>query len=256
MKIVTWNLRCVWMLGDGVNSFIHRAGMIYQKIAQEKPDIIAFQEVVDESREYLMKLFPEYEFFGSFRSPAYGDKGLYTAYRKDKLALLRSDVFWLSPTPYVAGSRYEQQSIYPRICVMTELRNKENNEIFRLYNVHLDHEPTDAKALGIATVLAQIDRRNAEGNVPTILCGDFNEMPQGAAIRLVNERSDFQDFTTAIETTFHDFGRRTEACKIDYIYVSKQWWGRVEETKAWKDCYSGIYLSDHYPICMQLKEGK
>jgi hypothetical protein len=132
MKIVTWNLRCVWMFGDGVNSFIHRAGMIYQKIESEKPDVIAFQEVVKESLDYLVKLFPEYEFFGSLRSEDYAYEGLYTAYRKDKFALLRSDIFWLSPEPYKAGSRFEEQSIYPRICVVTELRNKQNNEIFRL----------------------------------------------------------------------------------------------------------------------------
>jgi endonuclease/exonuclease/phosphatase family metal-dependent hydrolase len=181
-------------------------------------------------------------------------EGLYTAYRKDKFSLLGSDIFWLSPTPYEAGSRYERQSIYPRICVMTELRNKGNNEIFRLYNVHLDHEQEEARILGLTSVFAHIDRCNSKKNEPTILCGDFNAEPQETAVCIANERVDFKDFTTEFETTYHDFGRLPKACKIDYIYVSKQWWERVEETRIWDDCCSGIYLSDHYPICMKLKE--
>lgn len=254
MKIVSWNLRCVWSSGDGVNSFIHRAGMIYQKIETEKPDVIAFQEVVQESLDFLTKLFPEYEFFGSFRSEDYAYEGLYTAYRKDRFALIRSDVFWLSPEPYKAGSRYETQSIYPRICVMTELRNKQNNEIFRLYNVHLDHEPNNARLLGLTSVFTHIDKRNAEMNVPTVLCGDFNSEPHEDVIRFANSRVDFKDFTTQFETTYHDFGRKTTACKIDYVFLSKQWWERVEESKLWQDCHEGIYLSDHYPVCVKVRE--
>ena len=44
MKIVTFNLDCCWDGAEGINSFIHRAGMIYERINAEKPDIIAFQE--------------------------------------------------------------------------------------------------------------------------------------------------------------------------------------------------------------------
>ena len=253
MKIVSWNLRCVWNSGDGINAFIHRAGMIYEKIKTEKPDVIAFQEVVKESLEYLTKLFPEYEFFGSFRSADYAYEGLYTAYRKDIFTLLRSVVFWLSPNPYEAGSRFEDQSPYPRLCVMTELRDKQNNEIFRLYNVHLDHEPNTARLLGLTTVFTHIDNRNELMNAPTVLCGDFNSEPHEEVIQFANSRTDFKDFTSQFETTFHDFGRRT-ACKIDYVFISKDWWGRVEESKLWDDCHEGIYLYDHYPVCVQVQE--
>ena len=45
MKVVTYNIRCVWDTCDGINNFIHRAGMIYDKILEEKPDLIGFQEM-------------------------------------------------------------------------------------------------------------------------------------------------------------------------------------------------------------------
>ena len=37
MKIVSFNLRCVWQ-GDGINAFIFRAGMIYDKIMRDQAD--------------------------------------------------------------------------------------------------------------------------------------------------------------------------------------------------------------------------
>ena len=123
MKIVTWNLRCLWS-GDGINAFLHRAGMIYEKIDREKPEIIAFQEVVAESLTFLRKIFPEYIFLGQMRSENYDGEGLYTAVRKDIFDVLGGETFWLSPTPYIAGSRFEKQSDCPRICVYTLVRHK------------------------------------------------------------------------------------------------------------------------------------
>ena len=67
MKIVTWNLRCIWSGYDGIYSFVHRAGIIYDKIMMEMPDVIGFQEVTVDSLQLMKRMLPEYEFFGSFR---------------------------------------------------------------------------------------------------------------------------------------------------------------------------------------------
>ena len=53
IKIVTFNLRCVWNGVDAQNSFVHRAGLIWEKVNEEKPDVIAFQECVPQSVEIL-----------------------------------------------------------------------------------------------------------------------------------------------------------------------------------------------------------
>lgn len=53
MKVVTYNLSCDWDSCDGINSFIHRAGMIYERLDAEMPDIIAFQEVVPKSIRFF-----------------------------------------------------------------------------------------------------------------------------------------------------------------------------------------------------------
>ena len=46
LRIVTFNLRCVWQGHDGINDFIHRAGMVYDKIMLVLPDVILFQEMI------------------------------------------------------------------------------------------------------------------------------------------------------------------------------------------------------------------
>ncbi len=253
MKIVTWNLRYIWKERDGVNSFVHRAGLIYEKIIAETPDILAFQEVTEKSRDYLIKLFPEYEFFGTLRSENYEGEGLYTAFRKDTFTLMSGDIFWLSPTPHKAGSRFANQSINPRICVVSKLRDIKTNEIFRVYNVHLDDLSDEARQIGLNAVLKTIDQNNADEKLPVVLLGDFNAKPDSNTVQLASFRGDLVDVTTAFETTFHGFGTRNEKEKIDYIFLDKQWESRVLKTELWTDCCAGIYLSDHYPICTIIK---
>ena len=63
VKIVSFNLRCVWK-GDGINAFIFRAGMIYDKIMREMPDVLAFQEMSVDHLKLLQRMLPEYDFCG------------------------------------------------------------------------------------------------------------------------------------------------------------------------------------------------
>ena len=56
MNIVTYNIRCVYKQMDGINSFIHRIGPMFEKINEEKPDGIGFQEVLSPHLTVLEKL--------------------------------------------------------------------------------------------------------------------------------------------------------------------------------------------------------
>ena len=101
MKIVTFNLRHVYD-GDGINSLAHRAVLIYDKIKEEKPDVVAFQEMREKPLEVFEQLFGnEYIFAGQLREENYSDEGLYTMIRKESMQLLGFETIWLSPTPYV-----------------------------------------------------------------------------------------------------------------------------------------------------------
>ena len=254
MKIVTWNIRSKWDAQDGINECMHRAGFVYEKIMREKPDVIAFQEVTQPIYDCLVRLLPEYDFFGTLRNQDYSGEGLFTAVRKEKCALLGLDIFWLSPTPYTAGSCFEEQSGCPRICVMTKIRNKSTNEVIRVLNTHLDHMFEQARVNGLQCIFGYLDGYAKTDDLPIVLLGDFNAQKDSESIQSIARNTSLVEVTNAIETTYHQFGKKTENYKIDYVYVAPCLVGRTENVVCWTDERHGIYLSDHYPVCATLKE--
>lgn len=219
-----------------------------KKIMKEMPEVILFQEIRAEHLELLKRMLPEYDFYGHFREKDYSGEGLYTAVLKSRIQLLGLDSYWLSPTPYVAGSRFENQSEYPRICISTKLRDKKTGKIFKALNVHLDHISDEARIEGIKLILDRAAKERECEDIPFIIGGDFNAEPHSETIRYCNEykKIELHDITDKIDTTFHDFG--AAAIKIDYIYVTKNILPYVKSAGFWDDSNVGVYLSDHYPV--------
>ena len=254
MKIVTFNIRCVYYgKVDGINSFAYRAVGVADKINAEKPDVVGFQEIKADILSVLERLLPDYLFVGQLRDADYKGEGVYTAIRKESVALLGLETIWLSPTPYLPGSRFENQSEYPRICVATKLRFKESGRILRVFNLHLDHISDEARVLGIEAAFKFAD--SFEDGADRVFLGDFNATPDSKTIAFCNDR--LVDITNKIPASFHNFGKTEHyaaGTKIDYIYVPDHLANSVSEVYAWEDEKNGIYLSDHYPICATWEE--
>ena len=255
IKVVTFNARCVYFdktgESDGVRSFIFRAGYIYDKIQNENPDIILFQEFFKGHLDIMKKLLCEYEFFGHFRGEDFSGEGVYTAVKREKFQILGIDSYWLSPTPYTPGSRYENQSECPRTCLTIKVRDIVSGKIFRVLNTHLDHVSDEARILGIKQILEHLCKENTEDKIPCIIGGDFNAKPLSETITYCNnfDKIKLFDITDNIPVTFHNWGKMQE--KIDYIYVSEDLKDKVQSVYAWEDEIYGMYLSDHYPVCAQ-----
>ncbi len=260
IKVVTFNARSVYFdkdnSYDGIRSFVFRAGFIYDKIHSEMPDIILFQEFRKEHLVIMQRLLCEYEFIGHFRNADYDGEGVYTAVKKNRIQVLGFDSYWLSPTPYVAGSRYENQSDCPRTCLTVKVRDIENGMVFRVLNTHLDHISDEARILGIKQILNCACDETDEDNIPFILGGDFNAAPESDTIKYCSEfdRIKLFDITKNIDVTFHDWGKRK--AKIDYIYVTAKFADRVKYVYTWDDEVYGMYLSDHYPVCVEFSDDK
>ncbi|MBQ8403057.1 MAG: endonuclease/exonuclease/phosphatase family protein [Clostridia bacterium] len=250
-KIVTFNIRNPWS-GDGMNAFMHRLGLVYDKITEEMPDVIAFQEMMPKQKTVLERLLPEYAFCGQPRNADYTGEGLYIALKKDVWDTVAYETFWLSPTPHVAGSRFSVQSEYPRICNAVQIRNRGNGKMLRVFNVHLDHACPEARVEGIKCVLEKVRETNARLVLPTVILGDFNSEPNSKTIAVLGEHAcpEFFDVTSGILRTNHDFGRNlaTSPVKIDYIYATRELANACECARVWDECHAGIYLSDHYPV--------
>ena len=248
MKIVTFNVRCSWD-GDGINSILHRAGGIVEKIRKEKPHVICFQECTDKIFNWLNGALWEYHLVFNQRNADRKGEGLATALRKDSAQLLGLDAFWLSPTPELPGSRYEEQSNCPRICQCVTVRCE--NRIFRVYNVHLDHQGELARKLGMDAVLQRIAKDQAIQAFPLFLLGDFNATPEEAPLRSCASFG-LVELTAPIDYTFHFYGKQPAPYKIDYIYTDASTAEKEYSVAPWDDVADGIWLSDHFPLAVEI----
>ena len=171
----------------------------------------------------------------------YRGESCLVAYRKDRFELVNFTTRFLSDTPTVAGSRYENsdQSKCPRLFAHAEL-SAEGEETFHFINTHLDHKGAGARTLGMKQILAYAEELSGK----MILTGDMNAKPDEECIRLA-KAAGLQDTTAEISHTFHGFGRVTENCKIDYIFTDADFSDakRVED-----EAENGVYISDHYPL--------
>ena len=249
MQIVTFNLRCCWDDVDKENTFVSRAGGILLKIEQEKPDVICFQEATDLNIAFLRKHLRDYYIIFNSRMPDLTGEGLAIAYNMEKAELFGLDVFWLSDTPDVPGSRFEIQSECPRVCQVALLKS-ESGKLFRICNVHLDHESDEARILATKQILKFFGKIDL--SIPFFIMGDFNALPDSKTIKYFSEYKSIPivDLTKDIEVSYHGFGTVCE--KIDYIFTSTDTSSLTEGITVWNDEKNGRYLSDHYPITLKI----
>ena len=239
LKIVTFNLRCN-IKGDGINMFDIRKGLILDKITNERPDIIGFQELLPSMRGFLRKHLTEYTIVGRSRSEDYTGEHVDIAFRTETIDIFELEYFWLSPTPDIPGSRYEEQSSCPRITTAGIFKHVGSKTPFRVYNTHLDHVGEGARVLGMKQILDRI-----VFDMPVFVTGDMNALPDSDAIRIA--RNKLTDLTENITSSFHGYGKHDNH-KIDYIFSDFKTAINPFETVAWTDEVNGVYLSDHYPL--------
>lgn len=260
ISIVSYNLRCIWDKYDGINSFINRAGTVLEKIDKTKPDIICFQECIRKQCDFFRKYLSDYTIIYNQRKADYSGEGLAVALKKDVIELYGLDVFWLSDTPRVPGSRFEIQSECPRICQSLTVYDRRQSKMLKVYNVHLDHVSDEARLLGIKQLLNYAVNRE-ETSMPLFILGDFNALPGSKTIEYCDnfDALPIVDLTRETGGTFHAFGNvendpaYATPIKIDYIYADKETAQKPHSVELWKDENNGIYLSDHYPVSLKIE---
>lgn len=247
IKTVTFNLKC-----DSESGFNRRFASALKRIGTEHPDIIGFQEALPHMQKRIEEQLKEYCVVGFGRESDFGGESNCVAYLKDRYRLFGLDQFWLSPTPYMPGTRFAEQSSCPRICISVILKHCDRFLPFRVYNTHLDHISENARMQGISQILERIKTDNEKWPLNTILTGDMNAEPDTQVISQILSFSAFplKDTTAAIKNTFHDFGKLTRDCKIDYIFTDEC--SENSSPYIWDDYTDGLFLSDHYPVAVDI----
>lgn len=249
MKLVTFNIRCDYNQ-DGKNSFCYRKPYILNKLNKERPDIICFQEVLPHVATWLKENLTDYYILGCGRDEGLEDEQTAIAFNKFQYQLIQMNTFWLSNTPLVPGSRYENQSICPRTCTEVVIQDLKTKEIFRIVNTHLDHEGSEARVLGMQQILEYLNQVTLFKKSTIILTGDFNAYPNDPEVTMISKVGKLNDLTTGIEATYHEFGTLAKNTKIDYIFASPH--VICKHKQCWTDEEEGVFLSDHYPVCVEI----
>lgn len=252
LNITTFNIRRD-VDADGINRFSCRQEHILKAIKKYDSDMIAFQEVLPNAYEWLKEtLSSKYTVVGCGRSESLSDEHMLLSFKNNKYDMLEMTTKWLSDTPDIPGSRFEKQSLCPRICTKFVLRDISESKVFSVYVTHLDHEEEYARVQGLKQIIADMESDRKKYNRPAILVGDFNEPSSTFDINEITKNFDLSltDAAKDSGTTFHNYGDDKCTVKIDYIFTTDEF-EHIDVTK-WEDCDNGVYLSDHYPVSVTL----
>ena len=249
MKLVTFNIRYDTP-GDGENCFCYRQPLILRAIAEKRPDILCFQEILPHVKSWLKDSLPDYYVVGCPRGEALDGEQVSVAFRKDGWQLLEMRSFWLSETPFVPGSRYPGQSDCPRICTEVLLQEESAGRVLRVFNTHLDHVGVEARERGLKQILRRAEEAELFPEAPVILTGDFNAEPDSPEMAMLRQTPGWIHLTEGIGVTYHGFGKARSPAQIDYILLRGSL--QCKSVQKWTEEENGVFLSDHYPICVEL----
>jgi endonuclease/exonuclease/phosphatase family metal-dependent hydrolase len=255
LRVVSYNLRYD-NPADGPNAWPNRIDRIVAFVRFYEPDVLGVQEALRSMLDSLQIRLPGYRWVGVGRADGH-DNGEFSAifYRIDRLKLLESRTFWLSPTPNLPGSKGWDAAI-ERICTWARLQDRHTHQTFFVFNTHLDHEGAQAR-LESARLLHRVISEYAP-TAPVILIGDFNTTEGSSPYIALTGDGLLYDALHRAEsghygphTTWNGFQTLKPGQRIDFIFVTKN--VRVLRHAILVDLdETGRFASDHLPVLAEV----
>jgi endonuclease/exonuclease/phosphatase family metal-dependent hydrolase len=251
---MTFNLRYDTP-SDSTNAWPHRRDWVAALIRFHAPDAIGVQEALVHMLTDLDARLPDFARVGVGRADGRAG-GEFSAilYRPDRLELLTSGTFWLSPTPNVAGSKGWDAAI-ERIVTWAQFRDRRTRCRHVHLNTHFDHVGEQARRESARL----IRRRIAADGMPVVVTGDLNADPASEPYRIltrdtiVSTSPPLRDAFAASRdghygptSTWTAFRAIEPGRRIDYVLVSPQ--VRVLKHAILPDSWDGRFPSDHLPV--------
>lgn len=244
---------------DGKQNWHHRKENVVRMINFYDLDIIGMQEVLVSQLNYLKVNLKQYNTVGVGREDG-KEKGEFAPifYREDRFEVLKSGTFWLSETPEKVSKGWDAS--LERIATWAVFKDKATGKEFIFMNTHFDHIG-DIARLESAKLLKQRSIELA-GDLPLILSGDFNLVPESEAIKTLIEpdgantlfnASSVASFTYGPNWTSSGFDNRPFQARkvIDYIFVKGV--EKVNRYAVFSEMLNDIFLSDHCPVFAEIK---
>ena len=236
MKIMSFNIKNDTRFFN--NSNIRLKGFI-DIIINEKPDIICLQElnynIKNRLEKILIKNNMNYNFYGDSRFRNNKRLDEYNSILvKSKINVLKTITYSLSNTPLEPLTRFDGDN-YPRIITFIELDN------YNIYNTHLEHKNHNNKLLQLNCISKIVNN-----NKPIIITGDFN-----LDTKYLNDfckKNNLINTTNDIDYTYNYNNIKKH---LDHILVDKNI--KYKNIKKYDIHYKRIFISDHYPISIEIE---
>ena len=258
---MTFNLR-LDLASDGPNAWPFRRDWVAALVRFHAADVLGVQEALAPMLGDLDARLPGFSRVGVGRADGRSG-GEFSAifYRTERLALLGTGTFWLSPTPEVPGSKGWDAAI-ERVATWARFRDRRTGCVYVHLNTHFDHIGEQARQESARLIRRRLTALASD--VPAIVTGDLNTDPQSVAYRifvhdtiagaLAPLRDGFvvsRDPHYGPTSTWTAFKAIEPGRRIDYVLVSPS--VDVLSHAILPDSWDGRFPSDHLPVIAALR---
>ncbi|KZP20717.1 DNase I-like protein [Athelia psychrophila] len=195
LKLATFNIRygypqnpAAGQAFEGERPWYARREGLADQVIWEEPDIIGFQEVLNNQLEDLGALLaPQYKHVGVGRDNGKtAGEAVPLFWRTDRLKLLDYEYFWLSETPGVPGS-VSWDAGQTRMVTLAHFSFLLSDEDFYVANTHYDDRGIEARAKSSALILSKLAPLTSSGKL-VIVMGDLNSPAEEEGYRVLTGR--------------------------------------------------------------------
>ena len=261
LRVMSFNIRYDNPRDSG-DAWPNRKDWVAALVRFHGADVVGVQEALAHMLTDLDARLPGFARVGVGRADG-GTKGEFSAilYRTDRLALLDSGTFWLSPTPEVAGSKGWDAAI-ERVATWARFRDRATGCTHLQLNTHFDHIGEQARQESARLIRRRL--ATIAGGGPVVMTGDLNAVPSSVAYRTLT-----RDTITGAIAPLNDgfltsrgghygptsswtaFRAIEPGRRIDYILVSSP--VAVLTHGILPDSWDGRFPSDHLPVLATLE---
>lgn len=258
LRVMTFNIR-LNTASDSLNAWPYRKDNVASQILFHKIELLGVQEALHDQMMDLQQRLPQFKYVGGGRDDG-KTKGEYSSifYDSTKLQLLSSNMFWLSETTNVAGSKGWDAAI-TRIVTWAKFKDRRSNKIFFAFNTHFDHMGKIARRESAKLVLQKV--KEIAGSTPAVITGDFNAEPTDEPIQVIVDKnnplhlSDSKELSQTLHYgptgTFTGFqSKERNDQPIDYIFLKGNW--KVLSHATISQTWMGRFASDHFSVMAEL----
>lgn len=258
LRVMTFNIR-LNTASDSLNAWPYRKDLVASQILFHKIELLGVQEALHDQMIDLQQRLPQFKYVGGGRDDG-KTKGEYSSifYDTTKLQLITSNMFWLSETTNVAGSKGWDAAI-TRIVTWAKFKDKRSKKIFFAFNTHFDHMGKIARRESAKLVLQKV--KEIAGSTPAVITGDFNAEPTDEPIQVIVDKNNSLRLTDSKELsqtphygptgTFTGFqAKERNDQPIDYIFLKGNWQVLTHATIS--QTWMGRFASDHFAVMAEL----